>query len=171
MKNGLLAAQSAFEALAAGDFSEQRLRRFEELVESSWIKEELWKVRNFHQGFEHGLAAGILHAGLQFVTGGRGLRNRYRNAAGHTRMRHLKGRPAPAPHYDGKITFGKLEDDFHSGTAHEEDQPVHLHILKPDICHPRCTTEYGNPCRHFCPAAVYEMVNGESAKPKLQINA
>ena len=86
-------------------------------------------------------------------------------------MKRLNGRADPAPVYDGKITFGKLEDDFHSGTAHEEDQPPHLQILKPDICHPRCTNEFGNPCRHFCPAAVYEMVDGAQGRLKLQINA
>jgi electron-transferring-flavoprotein dehydrogenase len=171
LKSGMLAAQSAFEALQAGEFSASRLRRYEELVESSWIKEELWNVRNFHQGFEHGFAAGILNAGMQFLTGGRGLRNRYGNAAGHVRMRHLDGRADPAPVYDGKLTFDKLEDDYHSGTAHEEDQPSHLQILKPDICHPRCTSEFGNPCRHFCPAAVYEMTDRGDGQPRLQINA
>ncbi|HTG75118.1 MAG TPA: 4Fe-4S dicluster domain-containing protein, partial [Terriglobia bacterium] len=67
---------------------------------------------------------------------------------------------------DGKLTFDKLTDVYNSGTAHDEDQPVHLVVLEPDICHPRCTTEYGNPCQSFCPAAVYEMSQGH-----LQINA
>ena len=53
------------------------LERFQKKVESSWIKDELWKVRNFHQGFEHGFFAGLFHAGIQQFTGGRGLRNRY----------------------------------------------------------------------------------------------
>jgi electron-transferring-flavoprotein dehydrogenase len=39
-------------------------------VESSWIKDELWKVRNFHQGFEHGFWSGMINAGLQQFTGG-----------------------------------------------------------------------------------------------------
>ncbi len=53
------------------------LGEFQKKIESSWIKEELWKVRNLHQGFEHGMFAGMFHAGLQTITGGRGLRNRY----------------------------------------------------------------------------------------------
>ncbi len=36
----------------------------------SWIKDELWTVRNFHQGFEKGFFAGMFHAGLQQFTGG-----------------------------------------------------------------------------------------------------
>jgi electron-transferring-flavoprotein dehydrogenase len=171
LKSGMLAAQTAFEALQAEDFSASRLRRYEELVEASWIKEELWKVRNFHQGFERGFAAGMFHTVLQLVTGGRGVRNRYRNVSGHKRMQHLGDRSNPSVAYDGKFTFDKLQDVYHSGTAHDEDQPSHLIILKPDICHPRCTAEFGNPCRHFCPAAVYEMVDRGDGQTRLQVNA
>src|SRR5437870_2028914 len=174
-KTGMLAAQAAHEALEANDTSAQKLKRFEELVESSWVKTELFKVRNFHQAFEHGFIAGMLHTGLQMATGGHGLHNRYPNKPGHTRMRRLKeyydGKlPPPAESkFDRKLTFDKLTDVYNSGTAHDEDQPCHLHILQPDICHPRCTKEYGNPCQYFCPAAVYEMVENADG-PHLQIN-
>ena len=49
---------------------------------------------------------------------------------------------------------------------HDEDQPCHLVVIQPEICHPRCTNEFGNPCQNFCPAAVYEINDG-----RLQINA
>jgi electron-transferring-flavoprotein dehydrogenase len=166
IKSGMLAAQAAAEALQANDVSAGRLKRFEDLVEASWIKQELWKVRNFHQGFEGGFVAGMFHTALQMVTRGRGLRNRYGNSAGHTRM--VPGqRPSPERMpFDGKLTFDRLTDVYNSGTAHGEDQPVHLIVVEPSICHPRCTNEYGNPCQNFCPAAVYEMSDG-----RLQINA
>jgi electron-transferring-flavoprotein dehydrogenase len=174
-KTGMLAAEAASEALRANDFSANKLKRFEDLVENSWVKRELWKVRNFHQAFEHGFAVGMIQTGLQMVTGGRGLRNRYWNKPGHTRMEQLKeyydgNLPSSTPPtFDGKLTFDKLTDVYNSGTAHDEDQPCHLHILQPEICHPRCTNEYGNPCQYFCPAAVYEMVeNGNGCR--LQIN-
>jgi electron-transferring-flavoprotein dehydrogenase len=174
-KTGQLAAEAAHEGLQANDFSENRLKRFHELVENSWVKKELWKVRNFHQAFEHGFIAGMLHTGLQMVTGGRGLHNRYRNHPGHMRMRRLKDYydgnipENTEPVFDRKLTFDKLTDVYNSGTAHDEDQPCHLHILQPDICYPRCTQEYGNPCQFFCPAAVYEMAENGSGK-HLQIN-
>src|SRR5215831_13509565 len=174
-KTGMLAAQAAHEAIQANDFSENKLRRFQELIENSWVKEELWKVRNFHQAFDHGFLMGMVQTGLQMVTGGRGLRNRYWNRPGHTRMRRLKeyydGKVPQRvePVYDRKLTFDKLTDVYNSGTAHDEDQPCHLHVLQPDICHPRCTQEYGNPCQFFCPAAVYEMVEDGSSR-RLQIN-
>ena len=175
-KTGMLAAQAAFESLQANDFSANKLKRFEDLVERSWVKEELWKVRNFHQSFEHGFVAGMFHTGLQMITGGRGLRNRYQNRPGHTRMRQLKEyydvrELPPPPVFDGKLTFDRLTDLYNSGTDHDEDQPCHLVVLQPDICHPRCTNEYGNPCQFFCPAAVYEMTDAGNGQRRLQINA
>ncbi len=176
-KSGMLAGQAAFEALEADEYTALRMRRFDDLVEKSWIKTELWKVRNFHQGFEGGFWSGMIHTGLQMATGGRGVQSRYANEPGHRRMRRLKeyfGGKAPEPvqpSYDQELTFDKMTDVFNSGTAHEEDQPVHLVVLEPDLCHQRCTEEYGNPCQYFCPAAVYEMEPNDAGSLRLEINA
>ena len=175
MKTGMLAAETIFEALRAGDTSARSLGKFEERWRASWVKDELWKVRNFHQGFEHGFWAGAVHGALQFVTGGRGWRARYPAKAGHERMKRLSeihAAPPVPPKPDGRLTFDKLTDVYHSGTHHEEDQPCHLKIADFDICNHRCTAEYGNPCQYFCPAAVYEMeeVPGGAGK-RLKVNA
>ena len=170
IKSGMLAAETAFESMLVGDHSSVALSAYESRVEGSWIKEELYPVRNFHQGFEHGLLPGLLHSGVQQVLGGRNLGADFKNEAGYLRMRHLDdlgrstyGREAtlgPAKS-DGKLTFDKLTDVYHSGTRHDDDQPVHLVIRDTDICNHRCVEEFGNPCQHFCPAAVYEMVEGQ----------
>ncbi|HEY7215988.1 MAG TPA: NAD(P)/FAD-dependent oxidoreductase, partial [Thermoanaerobaculia bacterium] len=55
MKSGMLAAETILEALQAGGITAERLSAYERKVEESWIKEELWPVRNFHQAFDHGL--------------------------------------------------------------------------------------------------------------------
>jgi electron-transferring-flavoprotein dehydrogenase len=99
---------------------------------------------------------------------------------GHERMRKLReyfrGR-VPALEevriqFDRERTFDKLTDVYHSGTKHEEDQPSHLLVADTDLCRTRCAEEYGNPCQHFCPARVYEMVDSEEGGGKrLQINA
>src|SRR5438309_1616812 len=70
IKSGMLAAETAFEALKKQDFSAATLGGYQKRVESSLIKDELAKVRNFHQGFEHGFWRGMLHAGLQQITAG-----------------------------------------------------------------------------------------------------
>jgi electron-transferring-flavoprotein dehydrogenase len=182
IKSGMLAAETAFEALKKDDASAATLGEYQKRVENSWIKDELWKVRNFHQGFEHGMLAGMFHAGLQEVTGGRGLHARYRNTPGYERYEKLRylqsngGEEAqiigPAKG-DGKLTFDKLTDLYHSGTKHEEDQPSHLIIHDTNVCNTRCVKEFGNPCQNFCPANVYEMVE-DSTQPngkRISLNA
>src|SRR2546426_5045399 len=94
IKSGMLAAETAFEALNRDDFSAATLGQFQKKVEASWIKDELWKVRNFHQGFEHGFWAGMFHAGLQQLTGGRRPRPRPSSPPRHERL--LKLPPVPA---------------------------------------------------------------------------
>jgi len=175
LKTGMLAAETIFEALGAGDTSEKKLKSFSDKVEQSWVKQELWRVRNFHQGFEHGLWRGLFHAALQHVTGGRGLYARYPNRAGHAHYRQLAelgaapANAAAAFKPDGQLTFDKVTDVYHSGTRHEEHQPAHLLVADTNICATRCVVEYGNPCQYFCPAAVYEIASDGDRK-RLKLN-
>ena len=168
IKSGMLAAESVYEKLSR-DVS---LESYPRKVSESWIRSELWPVRNFHQGFEHGFVAGLAHGALQMATGGRGLHARYPSLAGHQRMvriSELGPEPERVP-ADGRLTFDKLTDVYHSGTRHEEDQPCHLLIADMDICNNRCTFEFGNPCVNFCPAHVYEMVFDDSGAKVLHLN-
>jgi electron-transferring-flavoprotein dehydrogenase len=177
MKSGMLAAETMFDALLKEDFSSRQLSRFETLVRQSWIESELYKVRNFHQSFHHGLWFGLANGALQMITGGRGLQDPMPTQPGHTRLKQLRvlpgtnGRPLSGFEFDGEVTFDKLTDVYYSRTAHVEDQPVHLLVRDYDICHHRCTVEYGNPCQFFCPANVYEMVEAGKGSQRLQINA
>jgi len=167
VKSGMLAAETAFEALLEENFSEPKLKQFKARVDASWVHDELYEVRNFHQAFENGLIHGLFHATLQQITGGRGLHEVYASHAGHRRLKHLDELPPDGGNRarllgkakgDGKLTFDKLTDLYHSGTKHEEDQPSHLVIHDTNICNTRCVVEFGNPCQNFCPANVYEMV-------------
>ena len=181
IKSGMLAAETAFEALRDGDASAASLGRYRQKIDASWMRDELWAVRNFHQAFDHGMLAGMFQAGIGMVTGGRGwgFRQRLETRAGHERMANLTRpegsgmQPPPPVRFDAQLTFDKLADVYNSGTTHEEDQPVHLLVHDTAICVDRCTQEYGNPCQRFCPAAVYEMVPdpASSAGRRLQINA
>jgi electron-transferring-flavoprotein dehydrogenase len=172
IKSGMLAAETVFEALKTGDASAKTLSAFPQKIEKSWIKKELWAVRNFHQGFQNGLYAGLFHAGIQFVTGGRGLIDPMRTRPGHEEYHKLNGSSSAPERFkgDGSLTFDRLTDVYHSGTRHEEDQPCHLIVSNLDVCATKCVVEYGNPCQYFCPAAVYEMVL-EKGQPRLKINA
>jgi electron-transferring-flavoprotein dehydrogenase len=70
---------------------------------------------------------------------------------------------------DRRHTFDKVTNVHLSGTAHDENQPVHL-LVHTEVCSSICGPEYGHPCTKFCPANVYEIVQ-EAAGPRLQINA
>src|SRR5581483_3517184 len=165
IKSGMLAAQAAFEALRAENFSAAQLQEYEKLFEASWAREELHQQRNFHQAFEQGQLAGMLNAGLGMITGGRGfgVADRLEGHAGHTRMTRIQryfGTDHPHPpekiKFDNTYTFDKVSDVYYGGVLHEENQPAHLLISDTEVCITKCTEEYGNPCLHFCPANVYE---------------
>ena len=177
MKSGMLAAETILDALRRDDYSARTLSRYPRLLGKSWAGRELYGVRNFHQGFERGLVWGLLQAGLQMATGGRGWKDPFPSRPGHRRMRpvaayHGAGAVPPSPlQADGKTTFDKLTNVYYSGTRHEEDQPSHLRISDPGICQERCPQEFGSPCQRFCPADVYEVVPREEGKGRrLQIN-
>ena len=198
MRTGMLAAESAFEAIRAGDVSARTLARYRDKIDRSPVKTELYPVRNVHQAFGHGLVAGLAFAGLSLLTRGSWIED-LRGHVGHRRMKTLEryygARPAPgsrsepigrhwlgglpdgrtaagpanAVQVDRRLTFDKATSVHLSGTAHEEDQPAHL-LVHTEVCSSICGAEYGHPCTRFCPANVYEIVQDPDG-PRLQINA
>jgi electron-transferring-flavoprotein dehydrogenase len=160
MKSGMLAAETIWEAVQAGAFDRATLASYERRFTGSWAYAELRTARNFHQGFSGGLMPGLLNAGLATFTGGAGFGfiDKLRGEPGYERMKQMGWQPKETPRatIDNVLTFDKLTDVYNSGTMHEENQPCHLLVSDTSICKDRCTVEYGNPCRYFCPAAVYE---------------
>jgi electron-transferring-flavoprotein dehydrogenase len=75
------------------------------------------------------------------------------------------------PKPDGKLTFDRLSSVFLSGTAHEEDQPVHLRLRDPAVPVANNLARYDGPESRYCPAGVYEFVDTEGGGKRLQINA
>jgi electron-transferring-flavoprotein dehydrogenase len=180
MRTGMLAAETAFDAVHAGDTSASALGAYQRRIDASPVKKELYPVRNVHQAFGFGLLPGLIHAGLVVVTGG-WWPGTIKSHPGHERMRKVLEyhgasgsgdvpMPSNETPTDRVLTFDKLTNVHYSGTAHDEDQPVHL-LVKTDICHTTCGQEYGYPCVRFCPASVYEMIDDGNNGKKLQINA
>jgi electron-transferring-flavoprotein dehydrogenase len=178
MRTGMLAAETTFDALQAGDTSAARLSAYQQTIDASAVRRELEPVRSVHQAFSHGLVPGVLFAGAAMLTRGRWLGNLHA-APGHTQMRTLRwyygielaspaASRAAAP--DRVLTFDKVTNVHYAGTAHDEDQPAHL-LVHTEVCTSICGTEYGHPCTRFCPANVYEIVRDATGAPRLQINA
>ena len=179
MRSGMLAGETAFEAVRAGSTKASMLSAYKAKVDDSAIKAELYPVRNVHQAFGHGLIAGGAYAGLAMLTDGKLLPN-MPGHAGHREMRMIEDYyglakrdilvPSNAAPIDRKLTFDKVTGAHYSGTHHDEDQPVHL-LVQTDVCHTICGSEYGHPCVRFCPANVYEMIDDGAGGRRLQINA
>ena len=176
MKSGMLAAETILEAMDRDDYSEATLSGYAKRLEDSWLWEELYPVRNFHQGYDDGLWKGMMRTGVQMLTGGRGLKDPMPAQPDFARMKTVrefyggKWKEKDKGKYDNKYLFDKVTDVFYSGTKHDEDQPPHLHVEDYDICSNRCVEEYGNPCESFCPASVYEMEETEDGGKRLKLN-
>ncbi len=181
MRTGMLAAETAFDAVRAGDVSAGKLAAYQQKIDASEVRTELYPVRNVHQSFEHGLLPGLMYSGLSLVTNGWWVNDPMPSHPGYERMQTLAGyygaatpdpdTPVRPVKIDRALTFDKLTNVHYSGTRHAEDQPSHLIVHDTDICRTRCREEYGNPCTKFCPANVYEMVDDGQKGKKLQINA
>ena len=178
MRTGMLAAETAFEAVRANDTSAAALKRYQDRLDASAVRAELYPVRGVHQAFAKGLVAGLVASGLEVVTGGR-LPGDLGGEPGYERMERIEqfykgATPPPAPSnaaaIDRTLTFDKLTNVHFSGTAHEEDQPAHL-LVHTEVCSSICGPEYGHPCIRFCPANVYEVMHDADGTPRLTINA
>jgi electron-transferring-flavoprotein dehydrogenase len=48
-----------------------------------------------------------------------------------------------------------------AATEHREEQPCHLLIADKTVCRETCLGKFGAPCITFCPAGVYESIQGQ----------
>ena len=182
MKSGMLAADTAVEAIIKQRSSADILKSYEEKVFASFVKSELYRVRNFHQTLSKGLLASLPLIGLQEITGGRGLFDNMKihdpDAKTTARVTDIWGSEGlnatenKLPAVDGVLMFDKLGSVYLTGTSHDEDSPNHLLLQNKDICRTICEPQYKSPCVHFCPASVYEMLpsTSDTGKYDLQIN-
>ena len=173
IKSGMLAAESAFDALAAETPSAE-LTAYPEAFKSSWLHEELHKARNFKPWMSKGLYTGTLMVGIdQVLFRGRAPWTLHHDHADHeTLRRKTECTPIVYPKPDGVITFDRMSSVFISNTNHNEDQPVHLTLKDATVSVNVNLELYDAPEQRYCPAGVYEIVRDDNgANPRLQINA
>jgi len=168
MRSGMIAADHILETGKA--------EGYDAALRASSVGAELKKVRNIRPGFLKGKWMGLVNAGWETVVAGKSPWTLH-NHADWRATKKLSEVEAETP--DEAQDYVKrdlpprdrLASVYFAQTEHDEDQPVHLQILEPDICTTRCTEEYGNPCTRFCPANVYEMVENAAGEQELKINA
>ena len=167
MKSGMVAAETVFRQLQGDTGADYRAA-----LEVSWIWDELYRVRNIRPGFRWGLLPGLAYAALDTYV----LRGRAPWTFHHTPDHlHLKKaaecKPIAYPKPDGQVSFDRLSSVFISNTNHEENQPIHLQLKKPEVAVDVNYALYGGPEQRYCPAGVYEFVKSETGAERLQINA
>jgi electron-transferring-flavoprotein dehydrogenase len=176
IKTGMLAAEAAFDALAAGR-SRDELAAYPQAFEQSWLHAELMQSKNFKQWFKKGRSAATLMTGIeQWLLPRLGIKvapwTLHRAAPDHSYLKPAAECPQIAyPRPDGKVSFDRLGSVFISNTNHEENQPPHLTLKDPSVPVAVNLTRYAGPESRYCPAGVYEFVKDDDRNERLQINA
>jgi electron-transferring-flavoprotein dehydrogenase len=188
MKTAMLAAEAAFAALGE-QRAHDELHGYETSWRTSWVYEDLYKVRNVKPGLRWGTLAGTLHGGAHMWLNDLGLGALVPWTMRHRHADHDSLRPAATmppiayPGYDGAITFDRMSSVYLSNTNHVENQPVHLQLRDPHVPVEVNLRVYDGPEARYCPAGVYEFVpvDKDAAEPgdasrdsvvrRLQINA
>ncbi|KAF9290181.1 hypothetical protein BGZ68_007765 [Mortierella alpina] len=181
MKSGMLAAESAYSAITADDYSEEKpvvLEDFQQKVKDSWIWKELNEIRNCRPSFHSPLGnlGGVIYSGIDTILlKGRTPWTFHNRKPDHECLRAATdAQKIDYPKPDGVISFDLLTSVSRTGTNHAENQPVHLRLKNKDIPVERNLKVFDGPEGRFCPAGVYEFVddeNGPEGSKRLQINS
>ena len=171
MKSGMIAAESAFDALTKGR-KHDKLDAYQSVFKESWAGQELYNARNVRPSFRWGLKVGMLLTGIdQTLFRGRAPWTFSHHTEDHkTLTDKSKVEKIEYPKPDGVLTFDRLTNVSFTATNHEENQPCHLKILNENIPISYNNKFFDSPEQRYCPAGVYELV-GENENLKLQINA
>ncbi|MEE1654659.1 electron transfer flavoprotein-ubiquinone oxidoreductase [Microvirga sp. CF3062] len=173
--SGMLCADHVFAALQAGRAHDE-VAAYEEAWRSSPIGYDLKRVRNVKPLWsKYGTTAGVALGGLDMWL------TEIFNWSPFGTMSHGKPdhecllplsevKPIKYDKPDGVLTFDKLSSVFLSNTNHEEDQPVHLKVKDMGLQKGSEHDVFGGPSQRYCPAGVYEWVEGEGGV-RYQINA
>jgi electron-transferring-flavoprotein dehydrogenase len=158
MRSGMLAAETAFQALQPGRTAWQpgALEAYDQALRESYVWKDLERVRNMRPAFKYGFVPGAVIAGAAM------------NSLGKFPPRDLKlerdvdvpvfvgTRDRSYPQADGKLFFDKLSSVFLSGNKTRDDAPSHIRIDR------KVRREVAETWVNLCPAHVYEITGEES---------
>jgi electron-transferring-flavoprotein dehydrogenase len=174
MKTGMLAAEAIAAALAAGREADE-LTDYESAVHSSWVHDDLDKVKNVKPmwsklGLAGGVALGAVDMWMRSLFGF-GLGTWKHGKADYATLKKAsEAKKIDYPKPDGVLSFDRLTNVAFSATNHEEDQLVHLRLRDSSVPVAQNLPLYDEPAQRYCPAGVYEVVSEAGQEPRFQIN-
>ena len=176
--SGMCAAKAISKALAEEDTSAKNLAYYKTLIDQSRIYTEMYPYRNFRAVMTQGLYVGGLKFAIQLLTNGACMFTptlEHDNVASKKVSEYtgvpFKKRFEGKLDFDKKLTFDKVTSVFYSGTHHDEEQPIHLHVNDIEDFSEINMKQYGTSCQYFCPADVYEEHIDKEGKRSLKIHA
>ncbi len=154
IESGMLAGRAAGQYVNS---PEKIASEYTKLLDGSNVYREMWSARNFRQT----VAKFGNSVGMPLSTLG-GLLPAFEVEPDYKAMT-----PAHYPLRNEK-PFDKDAFTAMAKVQHREEQPCHCEVRDPNICETRCKEKYGSvcleslgrPCVTFCPAGVYEMIQG-----------
>ncbi len=175
MLSGIAAAEAAFEALSAGRANDE-LSAYDADIRTGPIAKDLKPVKNVKPlwsklGLLGGLAFGAFDMWVANLTGWNPfgtLKHGKTDAESTEPAKKHKDIDYPKP--DGVLSFDRLTNVSFSATNHAEEQPCHLVLADPNIPIEKNLPIYNEPATRYCPAGVYEVLEGADGKPYFQIN-
>ena len=170
MKSGIIAAESIFPQLKELIIPE--CSAYSKTLQQSWIRKELYAVRNIRPALNWGLWPGLIYSALDtYILRGKAPWTLH-NHADHKQLKKAdKKSKIHYPKHDNKITFDLTTSVFLTHSKHDENQPCHLKLKNHDVPIEINLKLYAAPETRYCPAGVYEILYNENNIPRLQINA
>ena len=162
IKSGMLAASAVVESL-----NKEEAASYSTKLQQSSIYTELYKIRNFRPSFRFGLYFGLIYTAIDYYL--------FRGVAPWTFKLKVKDnerllqntKTINYPKADGVISFEKNASLHLANISHDENQPCHLHLKDIKIPIEVNLKKFNSPESAYCPAGVYEIINGD----KLQIHS
>ncbi len=171
MKSGMTAAEAVFDWLVDSDAGRE-VTSYPERLKKTWVWDELHRVRNIRPSFHRGLWGGLVYSGIDtYLFRGKAPWTFHHKADHAALLPKSQFTPIDYPKPDGEISFDRNSSVFLSNTNHEEDQPAHLTLKDQAVPIAVNLATYDAPEQRYCPAGVYEIVDGDDGQPQLQINA
>lgn len=175
MLSGIHAADAAHAAIEAGRAGDV-LSEYDLALRSGPVGADLRKVRNVKPLWSrYGMLASLGLGGLDMWCN---------DLFGFSLLGTLKHRCSDAeatepasnhatinyPRPDGVLSFDRLTNVSFSMTNHEESQPSHLKLADPKLPISENLPIYAEPAQRYCPAGVYEIVEGQDRMPAFVVN-